>query len=302
MVEVRGVGKSYGKTRAAVDISFAAREGEIFGLIGPNGAGKTTVIRIIMNILAPDEGTVLFDGDVLTEDDKARIGYLPEERGLYPKVTVLDHLKYFARLKGRSDAESEPRIKEWLERFDLAEAAERKCGELSKGMAQKAQFISAIAHDPEILFFDEPFSGLDPVSVEVLRAAIDDLKHAGKTILFSTHIMEQAERLCNRIFLMNRGSEVVSGPLTEVKSRYGTRSVAMEFDGDGSFLQELSAVDDVLEYPRYVELSLAEGHSPDDILSACVGRISISRFEVMSPSLHRIFLDLAGGVLEESRA
>ena len=299
MVEVRGVGKSYGTNRAALDISFAAREGEIFGLIGPNGAGKTTVIRIIMNILAPDEGEVLFDGSPLIEEDKSRIGYLPEERGLYPKVTVIDHLLYFARLKGRADAESEPRIREWLERFDLADASNRKCGELSKGMGQKVQFISAIAHDPEILFFDEPFSGLDPVSVEVLREAIGDLKKQGKTILFSTHIMEQAERLCNRIFLMNKGREVVSGPLSEVKSRYGTRSVAMEFDGDGSFLRDLPAVEQVIEYPRYVEVALAADHGPDEVLEASVGRLSISRFEVMSPSLHRIFLDLAGGVLEE---
>jgi ABC-2 type transport system ATP-binding protein len=297
MVEVRSVSKRYGNTLAARDISFAAREGEIFGLIGPNGAGKTTVIRIIMNILAPDSGQVLFDGRPLTQADKSQIGYLPEERGLYPKVTVIEHLRYFCRLKGSFDAES--RIRDWLDRFGLADAAERKCGELSKGMAQKVQFISAVAHDPRILFFDEPFSGLDPVSVEVLREAITDLKSQGKTILFSTHIMEQAERLCNRLFLMNRGREIVSGPLAEVKARYGKRSVALEFDGDGDFLRSLPAVREAIEYPRYVELSIAEGHSADEILREIAGKLSVSRFEVMSPSLHRIFLDLAATSEEE---
>jgi ABC-2 type transport system ATP-binding protein len=291
MIEVEDVRKHFGEVHAVDGLSFTAYPNEIFGLIGPNGAGKTTTIRMIMNILAPDSGEILFDGRRISEADKARIGYLPEERGLYRKITVNDMLLYLATLKGAGRASSQERIDRWLGAFDLLGWKDKEIQQLSKGMSQKIQFIGAVAHDPPILFFDEPFSGLDPVSTDLLRNAILEMRDEGKTILFSTHIMEQAERLCNRILLVNKGRELVSGPLDEVKSRYGTRTVVVEYDGDGHFLDDLPQADVVTRYPRWVEVQLADGADADELLAALVGRVSIRRFELVSPSLHRIFVE-----------
>jgi ABC-2 type transport system ATP-binding protein len=291
MIEVREVRKRFGEVRAVDGLSFAAYPNEIFGLIGPNGAGKTTTIRMIMNILAPDSGEILFDGRRISEADKARIGYLPEERGLYRKITVNDMLLYLATLKGASRSVSQDRIDGWLRKFELIDWKDKEIHQLSKGMSQKIQFIGAVAHDPPILFFDEPFSGLDPVSTDLLRNAILEMRDQGKTVLFSTHIMEQAERLCNRILLVNQGRELISGSLDEVKSRYGTRTVVVEYDGDGHVLDDLPQADAVTRYPRWVEIQLADGANADDVLAALVGRLSIRRFELVSPSLHRIFVE-----------
>ncbi len=294
MIRVENITKSYGRIEAVDGISFETVPGEIFGLIGPNGAGKSTTIRMIMNIIAPDSGKILFDDRPITESDKGRIGYLPEERGLYKKVTVNDMLLFLGRLKGAADADIQRNIDTWLDRFDLSQWKHGKISELSKGMSQKVQFISAVAHDPEILFFDEPFAGLDPVSADVLRDSILELSSAGKTILFSTHIMEQAEKLCHRIFLINRGKRVVYGSLEELKDSYGHRTVTVEFDGDGSIFDDLSQIAHVERYPRFVELELSDGADADDLLKAIVGRISIRRFELVSPSLHNIFVQLVG--------
>ncbi len=299
MVEVKSITKRFGELTAVDKISFAAREGEIFGLIGPNGAGKSTTIKMIMNILVPDEGGIYFSGRPMSEEDKEHIGYLPEERGLYKKVKVGEMLRYLSDLKGRSPGEAELRINAWLERFELGSWKERRIEELSKGMAQKIQFIAAVAHDPDLLFFDEPFAGLDPVSSDLLLETIQQLGAEGKTILFSTHIMEQAEKICNRILLINRGREVVSGPVSEIKQRHGRNSVQIEFDGDGSFIEDLPFVADVRRFPRWIEAELAEADAADRLLEALVGRVSVTRFERVTPSLHRIFVNLVGNRGEE---
>jgi ABC-2 type transport system ATP-binding protein len=294
VVEVRKVSKRFQSVSAVEGLSFSATGGEIFGLLGPNGAGKSTTIRMLLNIIAPDSGTIFYSGRPMTEADKDTIGYLPEERGLPKKLTLIAALTYFASLKGAQGPGVQHRIDEWLERFGLAEWKHRKILELSKGMAQKAQFILAVAHDPAIVFFDEPFSGLDPVSTDVMLEAILELGRSGKTILFSTHVMEQAEKICSRILLMNRGKEVISGSIQEVKQRYGKQSVFLEFEGDGGFISGLPCVKRAISYPSQVEAELAEGFSTDDLLRSLLGRITISRFELMQPSLHKIFVDLVG--------
>lgn len=299
MLELTNVSKRFGRTQALSDVSLAARPGEIFGLLGPNGAGKTTAIRLVLNLYLPDAGSVTFDGHSLTPEIRERIGYLPEERGLYPKEKVRDVLVYLASLKGASRESALQATDRWLERFDLLEHAEAKVESLSKGMHHKAQFIAAVAHDPQIVILDEPFGGLDPVSVELLREAILELREAGKTILFSTHVMDQAERLCNRVAIIDRGRLVIAGPLGEIKAEHGRKAVHVEFDGDGAFIEGLPQVADVIHYPRYVEVSLAPDASPGELLSALAPRLDIARFEVLSPSLHRIFLDRVGGRPEE---
>lgn len=294
MLEVREVFKSYASTRAVGGVSFTAKPGEIFGLIGPNGAGKSTTIRMIMNIIAPDSGEILVAGRRLGEDDKSRIGYLPEERGLYRKVRVGDMLRYLADLKGADRSRSERAIDDWLARFDLGGWKGRKVEELSRGMAQKVQFIGSVVHDPELLLFDEPFSGLDPVSQDLLLEVLLSLKAAGKTILFSTHIMEQAEKLCDRIFLMDKGREIASGSLAEVKAGHGRETVHLEFDGDAAFVKNLAFVEKVIAWPRSLEAELRAGTDPDELYRALAGRVRVRRFEVMAPSLHSVFVRLVG--------
>jgi ABC-2 type transport system ATP-binding protein len=299
MIEVRGATKRYESVMAVDGVSFEAKSGEIFGLIGPNGAGKSTTIRMIMNIIAPDSGEILFSGRPLGEADKDRIGYLPEERGIYKKVKVNEVLLYLASLKGVREKDAQPEIDRWLERFEIADWKGRKVEELSKGMAQKVQFVGSIAHKPELVFFDEPFSGLDPLSSETLLKAMVELRDEGRTVLFSTHIMEHAEKICNRIFLVNKGKEVVSGTLSEVKERFGRNSVIVEFDGDGGFIKALPFVSNVIEFPRWVEVELSGKDSSDELFKALAGRVSVRRFERATPSLHKIFMDLVGHGAEQ---
>jgi ABC-2 type transport system ATP-binding protein len=295
MIELKGVSKSFGDVKAVRDISFATSEGEIFGLLGPNGAGKSTTIKMIMNILTPDAGAILFDGKPLTEADKDRIGYLPEERGLYRKVKLNEMLLYLASLKNADPVDAEKRLDAWLERLDLTEWKKRTPEALSKGMAQKIQFIAAILHDPELVFLDEPFSGLDPISADVLRESVLELGRAGKTILFSTHNMEIAEKICSRILVIDHGREVISGSVADIKTRYGHNSVVVEFDGNIDFGALSRLVANVTRYPRWVEIELAPGASPQELLKTLVGQVAVRRFEIVSPSLHKIFVQIIGG-------
>jgi ABC-2 type transport system ATP-binding protein len=294
VIELQSVSKSFGQLRAVSEISFATRDGEIFGLLGPNGAGKSTTIKMIMNILAPDSGSILFNGSPLREADKDRIGYLPEERGLYRKVKINEMLHYLASLKNADRSSVEKRLDEWLARFNLVEWKTRTPETLSKGMAQKVQFIASILHDPEFIFLDEPFSGLDPVSTDVLREAVLELGSMGKTILFSTHNMEVAEKICSRLLVIDHGREVISGSLADIKSRYGHNSVAVEFDGTIDFESLSGMVRNVSRFPRWVEMELAEGASSQALLKSLLGQVSVRRFEVVSPSLHQIFVELVG--------
>lgn len=294
MISLRDVKKSFDSVKAVNGISFQAGNGAVFGLLGPNGAGKSTTIKMIMNILVPDEGEIFFDGKSLTEKDKNRIGYLPEERGLYKKAKVNEILLYFASLKNCRKETAQKNIYYWLDRFDLMDWKDSKASELSKGMSQKIQFIGSIAHDPEILFFDEPFSGLDPVSADALKESILELGRKGKTILFSTHIMDHAEKLCTTIMIMNKGKEVVSGPVEKIKNEHGSQSVTIEFDGDGSFIEKLSYVTNAITYPRYMELELKNPEYSAMLLKDCADKIRIKKFETQAPSLHKIFISLVG--------
>jgi ABC-2 type transport system ATP-binding protein len=295
VLTIENVVKTYANVRAVDGLSFETRQGEIFGLIGPNGAGKSTTIRMVMNIIAPDSGVIHFDGKPLTEADKARIGYLPEERGLYGKAKVGEVLEYLAALKGMPAADAKASIGAWMERFGIAEWKNRKVSELSKGMAQKAQFIGAIAHNPSVVLFDEPFSGLDPLAQDELLAVMVELKQKGTMVLFSTHIMEHAEKICERILLVNKGKEVVCGPMADIKAKYGRNAVQLEFDGDGSFVKDLDFVASVAAYPRWIEVELKEGADPDALFAAVAGRLRMRRFETVAPSLHKIFVRLVGG-------
>jgi ABC-2 type transport system ATP-binding protein len=290
-LQVQDVKKRYGAVQAVDGVSFTASPGKIYGLLGPNGAGKTTTIRMIMNIITPDQGQILFDGKPIHPEDKNHIGYLPEERGLYKKMIVNELLLYFASLKGRKRSEIQDRIDRWLERFDLLDWKMRKVEELSKGMSQKVQFIVSVLHDPSILVLDEPFVGLDPVSTEALRTAVLDLGKQEKTILLSTHLMEQAERMCGAILIIDHGREVLSGPVEGIKSRFGKNSVIVEFDGDADVVQRSDLTVDVISYPRWVEAELAPEATPDQLLGYLVGKVSVKRFEVVTPSLHKIFID-----------
>jgi len=300
MIELHSVGKRYGSVKAVENLSFTTGEGGIFGLLGPNGAGKSTTIKMIMKIIAPDSGSILLNGCAIREKDKDRIGYLPEERGLYPKVKINEMLLYLAALKSANPLDAEKRLDTWLDRFGLLPWKKRTPETLSKGMAQKVQFISAILHDPEFLLLDEPFSGLDPVSTDVVREAVLELAASGKTILFSTHNMEVAERICSRIIVIDHGREVVSGSVAEVKSRYGRRAVTVEFDGTINFEPLAKLVRSVSRFPRWAEMELADGASPQAVLRVLVDQVSVSRFEVVSPSLHKIFVELVGGNPKDS--
>ncbi len=295
VLSVENVKKFYRNVPAVNGLSFSTGAGGIFGLIGPNGAGKTTTIRMIMNIIAPDEGRIRFDGAAFSEKMKSRIGYLPEERGLYKKVRVDQMLLYLATLKGMKESAARESSDRWLEKFDLAGWKKRKIDELSKGMAQKVQFIGSIVHDPDLILFDEPFSGLDPVSQDLLLESMVELKKQGKTVLFSTHVMEHAEKICDRILIMDRGREVVSGSVGEVKDRYGRNAVQLEFDGDGSFIAALPMVESVSAFPRWIDVTLKNDADSEMLLAAIAGKIRIRRFETMTPSLHKIFVALVGG-------
>ncbi len=295
MIEIKNVSKSYGKTRAVNDLSFTLERGEIFGLLGPNGAGKSTTIRMIMNIIRQDSGEILFDGKPINESDKDRIGYLPEERGLYKKVPVDELLVFFAALKGLPPAKALSEMDPYLKRMGLLDWKKSMTDSLSKGMSQKLQFISTILHDPEIIILDEPFSGLDPVSADQMSAMIAELRDRGKTIIFSTHIMDHAEKICNKICIIKDGKIRTSGSLDQVKAAHGRNTVVINFEGSAGFIRELPFVSDIIEWPGSCEVSLNdEPDSGQKLLQAAAQRLKISRFEIQRPSLHKIFVDLAG--------
>ena len=296
-IRLSGVNKAFSGHQAVQDLSLSVPRGVAFGLLGPNGAGKTTTLRMILNVLGPDSGAIEILGQPATQHTRDRIGYMPEERGLYPRMVVEEQLLFFAELKGVPRKEGARRLQPWLERLGLAEWRQRKLNELSKGMQQKAQFIATVLHDPEILILDEPLSGLDPVGVNVMRDVFLDLRRRGKTVVLSSHQMETVERLCDAIALIHRGRKVLEGPVSEVKSRHGKNTVVLSYEGDGSFLSGLPGVLKVNDFGRYVEIKMAEGADPQAILREASARLRVSRFEVVEPSLHDIFVEqvTAGG-------
>ncbi len=294
MLTAKNLRKEFATVLAVDDVSLEVLRGSIFGLIGPNGAGKSTTIRMLLNITAPDRGAVFYDGKPFTPAIQNCIGYLPEERGLYRKNKLLDTIVYFAGLRGIESAEAKKRAKEWLSRFDLLSYADRKVEELSKGNQQKIQFVISILHDPALVVLDEPFSGLDPVNQIVLKEIFQDLKQQNKAIIFSTHQMETAEKLCDEICLIDHGKIVVEGTLKNVKKQFGQNSLHLEYNGDGSFLRSLPEVKSATIYENYAELVLNDSAGSKDILPALLERLDVRRFEFVEPSLNSIFLSVVG--------
>ena len=294
MLNAQHLRKQYSTVLAVDDVSLQVERGQIFGLIGPNGAGKSSTIRMLLNITRPDSGTITYDGQSFSDTVRNRIGYLPEERGLYKKNGVLDTIVYFASLRGIAPSEAKRRGMEWLERFQLQSYAKRKVEELSKGNQQKAQFITTILHDPDLVILDEPFSGLDPVNQIVMKEIFSELKQKGKAIIFSTHQMESAEKLCDEICLINRGRIVLEGTVKQAKQKFGTNAVHLEFEGDGTFLSSLPFIRTATVYENYAELSLNGAVPSREILSAVGEKLDVRKFEFMEPSLNSIFLEVVG--------
>jgi ABC-2 type transport system ATP-binding protein len=290
-IRLSAVSKSYSGHVAVQDLSLSVPRGGAFGLLGPNGAGKTTTLRMIMNVLAPDTGTIEILGQPASQPGRDRIGYMPEERGLYPRMVVEEQLLFFAELKGLSRKEAARRMGAWLERMGLEGWRHRRLNELSKGMQQKAQFIATVLHDPDVLILDEPLSGLDPIGVNVMRDVFVDLRRRGKTVVLSSHQMETVERLCDSIALIHRGRKVLEGTVSEVKSRHGKNTIVLAYEGDGAFLSSLPGVLKVSDSGRYVEIRMKDGADPQSILREAAARIRVTRFEVVEPSLHDIFVE-----------
>jgi ABC-2 type transport system ATP-binding protein len=293
-IEVKNLCKTFGKTVAVDDVSFEAHRGRIFGLLGPNGAGKTTTIRMINYIIPQDSGKITIQGVGVSPKTQKMIGYMPEERGLYKKMKVGEQLMYLAQLKGLDASTAKKQIRYWLDRFSASDWHSKVVGELSKGMSQKIQFISTIVHDPEIYIFDEPFSGLDPINSELLKEIIIELREKGKTILFSTHRMEQVEQMCDDICLFNNGKVVLTGNLRSIKKEFGKNTVLLEFQGDGAFLDELNDIRINNRSTNFAEIRILNGLNHQEILKKAMERAEIHKFQLVEPSLNEIFISTVG--------
>ncbi|MBN1845200.1 MAG: ATP-binding cassette domain-containing protein [Sedimentisphaerales bacterium] len=284
--------KSFGDVQAVDALSVCVPTGSIYGFLGPNGAGKTTTIRLIMNIIQPDSGRISILGDGKNHGALDRIGYMPEERGLYRKMTVAKVLAYFGGIKGIPKRELARRVPYWLERLELADRADKKVEELSRGMHQKLQFAVTVIHEPDLLILDEPFSGLDPVNLDRIKEIILEMKRQGKTIIFSTHVMHEAEALCDYHLLINKGRLVVNGTLDEIRRRWKSDAVVARLDGDSEFIRDLPMVQQVKRQNNHVEITLTEQADPQELLRALVEKVRVDSFEVKLPSLHEIFVRL----------
>jgi ABC-2 type transport system ATP-binding protein len=294
VVELTGVTKAY-QSKVAVDhLSFSIEAGQMFGLLGPNGAGKTSSIRMMMGITMPDSGRVDLFGKPFDRASLDRVGYLPEERGLYKKMNVLDQLVFFGRLHGLSAEEANKRAVDWTKRMEISDSLDKKTQELSKGMQQKIQFIATLLHDPGLVVMDEPFSGLDPVNATLLQDALLELKSQGKAILFSTHRMDQVEKLCDSICLINGGQAVLSGKMREIKSRYERDRVVVEFEGSDEFLKS-EEIAEATNYSGHAQIRLKPHGDSQKLLHLAASMATIYRFELVEPSLEEIFIQTVGG-------
>jgi ABC-2 type transport system ATP-binding protein len=294
MLSVQHLRKTFTTVVAVDDVSFEVERGEIFGLLGPNGAGKTTTIRAILNILLPDAGTILFDGRPFDEQTRNLVGYLPEERGLYRKSRLLDTILYFSDLRGMPRQEAKREAMRWLERFGLADRAPRKVEELSKGNQQKVQFITSVLHNPQLLILDEPFAGLDPVNQLLFQDVFQELRAQGKAVIFSTHQMDQAERLSDSLCLINHGRVVLGGSVREVKQRYGSNTLHVEFEGEGDFLRTVPGVRRAIVYANAAEIDLEPDVKVSSVIHDVNGRLNLRKLELREPSLQSIFLQVVG--------
>jgi ABC-2 type transport system ATP-binding protein len=294
MLSIRNIVKQYAGHRALDDVSLEVKSGEIFGLLGPNGAGKTSLIRIINQITAPDSGEVYFNGEKLNQSHIERIGYLPEERGLYKKMEIGEQLVYLARLKGLEKSDAEKRIKAWFEKLEMSEWWSKKIEELSKGMQQKVQFVSTVLHNPELIILDEPFSGFDPVNAEVIKDEILELNRKGATIIFSTHRMESVEELCDAIALINRSHKILDGPVKTIRNSYRNNTYKVEFSGKLNF--DGSEPFDLLHHIPgseidLIKIKLKENTTVNEVLQYLIPQVSIQKLEEVIPTMNEIFIE-----------
>jgi ABC-2 type transport system ATP-binding protein len=294
-IELENVCKSFGAVRAVDGLSVRVPEGAVYGFLGPNGAGKTTTLRMVMDIIRPDSGAIRLFGEPASSPARDRIGYMPEERGLYRKMTASAVLDYFGSLKGMTGTGLKQRTAEWLERMNLAEFADKKVEELSRGMHQKLQFAVTVVNDPELVILDEPFSGLDPVNQNLLWEIITGMRRVGRTVVFSTHVMHEAERLCDFIVLINKGRVVVDGTLDEIRAGHESHTISVELEGGTDFIWRLQQVAAVKPDGRRLNVTLKEGADPQDLLKTLVERVRVRAFEIRQPTLHEIFIRLVGG-------
>ena len=292
MLEVQNLVKKYDGVIAVDDISFIAKPGQIFGLLGPNGAGKTTTMRMILNIIKPSAGRIIFENKKSLSELSNIVGYLPEERGLYKKSKVIDLILYFAVLKNMEKKTAWIEAFSWLNKLGIEELANRKIEELSKGNQQKIQFITAIIHKPDILILDEPFTGFDPINQQEIKNIILDYTNSGKIIILSTHQMDTAEKLCSEIFLINKGKEVCSGNLSDIKKKFGGQHIKLKFEGDTDFITREKNVLHYDIFNNFIELQLKDGIRPSDFLKSIIEKINVTHFSVIEPSLNKIFIDL----------
>lgn len=296
-VKISHVTRTFGSVTTVDDLSLTVPPGSIYGFIGPNGSGKTTTMRMIVNIFYPDSGEIRLFGEGRPENSSDLIGYLPEERGLYQKMTVQALLEFYGELRSGRSVKRE--VSGWLERLGLASRASTKLETLSKGMSQKVQFIATVIPEPKLLVLDEPFSGLDPVSAEAIRSAILDLRRHGVTVILSTHDMQLAETMCDYIFMIFRGKKVLDGTLASIQDRYGEDTIRVAAEGGFAAVQNLPGVDQIRDLGQVQELRLTRGADPQEVLRALVAQARVTSFSLMKPSLHDIFMRIAGQAAEE---
>ncbi len=302
MLEINRVIKRYDGLTAVDELSLVVEPGGIYGLLGPNGAGKSTTIRMVMGIIEPDEGEIRIFNQPFSEKAKEKIGYLPEERGLYRKMKVLDHLVFLGEIKGVDSGLARERAGRWLERVDLAGWADKNVEALSKGMQQKVQFISTVLHDPQLVILDEPFAGLDPINTQLLKDIVIEMKNNGRTVILSTHLMDQVEKLCERICLINKGKKVLEGKLSDIKLDFSRNMVSIRFSGDEEELKGHGGVESVRSFGQDLSVNLKEGTDPNEVLRFALQRGRVEKFEVGEMSLHDIFITKVkeeGGEVED---
>jgi ABC-2 type transport system ATP-binding protein len=297
-IVLENVTKTFGETLAVDRLSLSVPKGSVYGFIGPNGSGKTTTLRMIMNILVPDSGEIRIFGERLRKSDTDRIGYMPEERGIYTRMKVRDLLRFYGSLKSGRNVRRE--VDKWLEKLDLADWGNKKLEALSKGMRQKVQFIATVVSGPEIVLLDEPFTGLDPVNTEAIKDAILGLQAGGATVIFSTHDMSVAEKMCDFIFMIFRGRKVLDGPLAAIQDQYGSDTIRMRTDGGMRALANLEGVERINDFGQIQELRMARGCDPQNVLASVLSRTAVRSFEIVKPSLHDIFLRIAGPAGKEA--